>query len=125
MNSFYIFLIRIIHILYLSFVIFTPFSNNKYLKFIYLFIIPFMMIHWKLNNDTCFLTIIEQYFTNSNEGFIARIISPIYKFPHNNNSLSILIYIITIMLWTYCLYTYIDDICKTKKNHLTFIDMIS
>lgn len=59
------------------------------------------MLHWVINNNICFLTVVEQYLSKDKnyKGIIAQIIEPIYDFKKNNESFSKIIYIITFILW--------------------------
>jgi hypothetical protein len=70
-------------------------------------IVPFMILHWILNQNTCVLTIIEKHIrsqlTNAeikNEDcFTCRLIEPIYDFTNDIGSLTVFVYIVTISLW--------------------------
>lgn len=75
-----------------------PFTNSNYLLTNHLIYGIFILIHWILNNDTCFLTKLELYLRNNNEDecFTCKIINPIYKFT--DNQYKIIIYMTTIFL---------------------------
>jgi hypothetical protein len=99
-------LINIIHILYILFVVLVPFTNSNYFLLLHAIIIPFMMFHWIINNNMCFLTLVERYIRIKNglsvsneECFTCRLIEPVYDFEKNNKSSSEFIYIVTISLW--------------------------
>jgi hypothetical protein len=88
------------------FVVVTPFTNSNYFLFLHVIIIPFMMFHWVLNDNTCFLTLVEKYLRTqagqnikNEDCFTCRLIEPIYDFEKDNKTLSDIIYIITIFLW--------------------------
>ena len=68
--------ICIIHIIIFCLIFIIPFTNSNYLLFSYILIVPFIEMHWVMNNEC---------FTN-------KILSPIYKFPNNNESLSMISY---------------------------------
>lgn len=65
-----------------------------------------MMVHWILNNNTCFLTLLEKFIRNKNgisinneDCFTCRLIEPVYDFKKNYNKLSNIIYLGTTSLW--------------------------
>ena len=109
MNNILLNIISFVHILYILFIVIVPFTNSNYLLFLHTIIVPFMIFHWILNDNTCFLTLVEKYIrngfntvkgrTNNDDCFTCRIIEPIYDFEKNNKTMSDLIYIITIFLW--------------------------
>lgn len=73
-------IIFVLHtILFLASVI-IPFTNNKDVLEFYSLVIPFIMFHWVMNDDTCALTQMEMYVTgNEKEGtFFGRLIGPVY-----------------------------------------------
>lgn len=96
------------HFLVVCFVLFVPFFGNNYLLLLHSVIVPFIMLHWIVNDNTCVLSVIEhkirQKMNNGvpidkNECFTAKLINPIYDFKENNKEYSILIYLLTIGLW--------------------------
>ena len=75
-------IIRFLHVLLLVFLLLIPFSNDKYLLKLHLLLIPFLMIHWITNNDTCALTEIEKYLRGTSNGyqtFIGSLVGPVFK----------------------------------------------
>lgn len=100
MTTFFANIITFIHILYILFIVVIPFTNSNYLLFLHTIIVPFMVIHWLLNDNTCFLTLLEKYVRNSTDDcFTCKIIEPIYGFNNNYKHMSDIIYIITLFLW--------------------------
>jgi hypothetical protein len=95
-------IIYLLHILYILFIILTPFSNSNYFLVLHVITIPFMLLHWILNDDTCALTLIEKQLrrdTNNNNCFTYQLISPIYNFTNNYHTFSKSIYVIVLILW--------------------------
>lgn len=99
-------LINIIHYIVILSVLFIPFTNNSFLLLLHSIIIPFILFHWYLNNDTCALTLIEKFVrqkinnkinVKEEDCLTYKIISPIYNFTNYNKSK--IIWIITILLW--------------------------
>jgi hypothetical protein len=102
-------IVRFLHLLVIVFVIIGPFiCSSKMNLLFYISMIVFIMIHWVLMNDTCFLTLMEQFFTGrkSEETFIGKIVKPVYNVTSReiNN--------ITIMLLLFAISKYIYLCCK-------------
>jgi len=98
MRIFLVKTIRLVHIIIILLMFVLPFTNSNYLLTNHLIYGIFILIHWILNNDTCFLTKLELYLRNNNEDecFTCKIINPIYKFT--DNQYKIIIYMTTIFL---------------------------
>ncbi len=60
-NDSLLIMINIIHLIVIIFVLATPFSNSNYLMLLHIIVVPFIMLHWLLNNNTCCLTVVEKY----------------------------------------------------------------
>ena len=118
MNKLLLYLI--VHILTVCFVVLTPFLGNAYFLLLHSILVPFIMLHWILNDNTCVLTTLEKHFrkklnggidVDTNDCFTCRLIDPIYKFNNNNKNYSNVIYIVTIGLWLisvskfYCMFS--------------------
>jgi hypothetical protein len=99
--------INIIHIIFILLIIIIPFSSSNYLLIMYILLVPFIILHWVLNENTCCLTVLEQNIRNKTTGlkinkkdtYIHKLIAPIYDLKKNNQNLSTYIYTITIILW--------------------------
>ncbi len=62
-------------------VVLTPFSNNELLLNAYLVFIPFLVLHWILNNDTCALTELEAYLSGKPvcQTFMDKLVGSVYR----------------------------------------------
>ena len=93
-------IVKIIHILFIIFVILTPFIKNIIwlILVLHIVIIISLIVHWITNQDVCFLTWLECYLKGipSKDSFIHSLVSPIYKIE--NDQLKLLSYIITPLL---------------------------
>jgi hypothetical protein len=102
-NDIILHLIKFIHLLFIIFILSTPFTTFYNLLSLYVVIVPIIMIHWILNNNQCGLTVLEKILSknkeNDDEYFTYKLISPIYDFNKNYNQFSLFIWIITIILW--------------------------
>lgn len=105
MNGLIIRLIQIIHFCVILSVLLVPFTNSNYFLMLHSVFIPFMILHWLTNNNTCVLTTAEKYLKNADtpekeeECFTCKLINPIFDFTKDNEKLTRYIYIITIGMW--------------------------
>ena len=91
MNDILLNFIVLLHLLFVLFVVITPFIGNNYFLLMHSIVIPFVMAHWYLNDNTCFLTVMETSFRyklygkipDPNNCFSYRLIAPIYDFRKN------------------------------------------
>lgn len=74
-----------IHLVIVLLIVGVPFTNQKVLLKKYVIVIPFLIVHWIMNDDTCALTILEKKLRNvsKDEAFIQKVVSPIYKIPND------------------------------------------
>jgi len=116
-------LITVLHLIVIIFIVGAPFSNSNYLLMMHIIIVPFIMFHWYLNNNTCSLTVAEKYIREKTYGyevkdddcFSFKFIAPIYDFNKNNEDYSNFTWIITIALWSLSVYNITD---KYNKNEI-------
>ena len=97
-------IIRNIHIALFCYGLMVPFVGSiKELKS-FSFIIPVLLFHWATNDDTCFLTQLEAYFSNKSNDrtFIGRIVGPIYNL--DDNTLGKFTKSIFFLLWVFVQY---------------------
>jgi hypothetical protein len=87
--------IFMVHLLFILFMVIIPFTENSLLHILHITTTVTLLVHWVLNSDACFLSLLESKIRNIEytESFISRIVSPVYKL--NDNSV---VYIITILL---------------------------
>ena len=71
-------IIQFIHIIVRIFLVATPFLGNDYYLSLHLFIVPFVLLHWVMNQTVCVLTLLENWLF-PNENFFDKIFTPIYK----------------------------------------------
>lgn len=131
LNDSLIILINIIHLIVIIFVLTAPFSDSNYLMLLHTIVIPFIILHWVLNNNTCCLTIAEKYIREKNTGatvkeddcFTYKLVAPIYDFNKDHQTFSTFIYIITIGLWSVSVYNlsskYVNNKIKSINDLCT------
>ncbi len=111
MNEFMLYMIVVLHFVFVLFVVLTPFIGNNYFLLLHAIIVPFVMAHWYTNDNNCALTMMEKKLRlnlygeepDPNDCFTYNLIAPVYDFKKNNNDMSFVIYIVTIALWGYTL----------------------
>jgi hypothetical protein len=112
LNESILMLITVLHLIVIFFIILAPFSGSNYLLSLHSIIVPFIILHWWLNNNTCSLTLAEQiirkqtYGTDvkSDDCFTYKFIAPIYDFNKNYSSYSTFTYITALSLWGVSIY---------------------
>ncbi len=127
-NNILLFLINVIHILVILFVVITPFTNSLFLLSLHSFIVPFIMLHWLLNNDTCAITVAEKFVrtkmnggqvVNDNDCLSYKVIGPVYNFMNDNVDYSKWTWTMTFTLW---LITIIKLYYKYENGELSNIN---
>ena len=102
-----ILVVKIIHLALILFVLITPFFNSIPLLIIHIATVISLLLHWSVNNDTCFLTLVEAKLRgiNNSESFIHSIVSPVYKFTEVDvNNISYILITILGLISTVKLY---------------------
>lgn len=92
--------VRAIHILFIVWMIYAPFSGREDMLVLHAIVAPFLMLHWILSDAGCILTQIEKYLRgldHESESFIHSIVAPIYVI--DDRSLKPCIFGSTIVLW--------------------------
>lgn len=99
-------IITLLHVMFVIFVLITPFFNSNYFLFIHFIFIPFLILHWICNDNTCVLTVVERKLrkeiykeVDENDCITCKLIEPVYDFRKNHKTFSVIIYGITISLW--------------------------
>ena len=67
----------------------VPFTKNKKQLEFYSLFIPFLFLHWSLNDDNCALTSMEKLITGKQDNkdtFVGSIIGPIYNLDDSDIS---------------------------------------
>ena len=123
-------LVVLIHIIFVIFIIVTPFTNSTYFLLLHAIVTPFIMIHWSLNDNSCALTTFEKKLRTKINGienatkqcFSCKIIEPIYDFKNNYKERATFIYICTTILW---LISVLKLYRKYKNKEITkFVDLM-
>tara|TARA_Y100001980_G_C14556862_1_gene351642 strand:- start:40950 stop:41312 length:363 start_codon:yes stop_codon:yes gene_type:complete len=87
-------IIRLIHISIILYVLFGWIFTHKIIWYSILIIVPLLEIHWKTNNDQCFLTTIEKKLRkseNDNSTFVGNLSKKYIKIEPSERILSLII----------------------------------
>lgn len=89
----------VLHLLFVAWVLITPFTHNEPMLVLHLVILPFLWFHWWMNDDTCALTLMERHLRGvpSTESFFHNLVSPVYKIK--DSDLQSMSWLITVVLW--------------------------
>lgn len=100
-------IVWVLHILFVVFVIYAPFSSHPQLVVMHAITIPFVCFHWMLANDTCCLTLCERWLRGceAKESFFHNLVSPVYNAAVpgagiSDETLSKWIWAATLLLWS-------------------------
>ena len=110
--------IWILHIILMIVVVYSPFSKNERMLKLNMLLIPFLILHWITNNDTCALTELEKYIRNTKntyDTFFGMLVGPVFKLNNIDNLGRYAIYASSITLWILSLYEY-KNLLKKRKT---------
>ncbi len=118
-------ILTLIHSLIIVFVLITPFFGSNYFLVLHSFVVPFIVMHWLVNQSICSLTLTEKIMRKKLFGdsdidncISCKLIQPIYDYRANNINQSKMIYLIVISLW---LITIARLYLKVRNGELTKI----
>lgn len=126
MNELVLYMIVVLHFVFVLFIILTPFIGNNYFLLLHAIIVPFVMLHWYTNDNNCALTMMEKKIRKNlygeepdpNDCFTYNLIAPVYDFKKNNNDMSTMIYIVMFALWGYTLLRLYNNYMDGKLSSL-------
>ena len=112
-------IIQLIHSLLILYIILVPWINRPQQLFVVQILLT-IVFRWITNQDACFLTYLESAVSNKNvdEGFIYRIVSPVFKV--HESKFNKLLYFLAITWATILLISYVD----TLPENFTQISLI-
>lgn len=89
----------LLHIMFVLWVVITPFTHNEPMLVLHLMVMPFLWFHWVLADDTCALTLMERHLRGvpSDESFFHNLVSPVYKI--RDKDLRAASWIASVVLW--------------------------
>lgn len=116
--------ITFLHLLFTLFIMLAPITNSNYLQLLHSVFVPFLVVHWELNDHTCAVTIMERYIRKyvmeeeykENECITCRLVEPVYDFKNNHKAFTKFIYSTTLALWLISLSSLY---CKYSSGYIT------
>lgn len=109
--------IWVLHMLFVVWMVVTPFTNNEPNLVLHLFVGPFLWFHWIMNEDACSLTLMEMKLRgiqDCKESFFHHVVSPIYK-PRDED--------IRVMAWMASIGLWLVTLSKVLKRPQMIGDM--
>jgi hypothetical protein len=94
-----IFVVRLVHVAFVAWMVWAPFSNNDAMLVLHAMVCPFLFLHWATSSDGCALTIIEAKLRGVplRESFVHGIVAPIYVIP--DHAVRRTVFVATLGLW--------------------------
>jgi hypothetical protein len=111
MQSYVLNIITVLHVMFIIFVVSIPFTNSNYFLTVHAILIPFLMLHWITQDNSCVLTLVERYVRYKINGgkvdedeeencFTCKLIEPIYSVNQGKRAeWSMFLYTASILLW--------------------------
>jgi uncharacterized membrane protein len=106
-------LIWLLHIVFVIFFVVAPFTNCKPLLLLHAMTGVLLFTHWYLNNDDCFLTLVECKlrgiaYNERQESFFWNLVNPIYKFE-SDQEMRRAVWMVSIGLWLITMFKIYKD----------------
>lgn len=73
--------VALAHAAFLVFMVAAPFGSCRQALVLHALVTPFLWVHWILNDDTCFLTLVEKRvrgLQDNTDSFMHQLVSPVY-----------------------------------------------
>lgn len=89
----------LLHLLFVLWVIVTPFRQNEPMLVLHVCIMPLLWVHWLTWQDTCALTLLERWLrgVDSSESFFHNLVSPVYVI--RDDQLRAVCWVASVLLW--------------------------
>jgi hypothetical protein len=94
----------VLHCLFIAWVLLAPWSSSWEVAALHALVVPFVCLHWVLNDDTCVLTWLECSLRGvpAHASFVHQLVGPIYKFQAQHASAAA--WVASFALWCVSLY---------------------
>jgi len=101
--------VSFLHLLVLFWVLVAPF--HKDLRVSYVVLMPIIMIHWVILDDSCILTLLEKHIRgcSGDESYVHRFVSKIYNVPDG---------VLGVLTWVYALTTWFYAVSQVSWKEL-------
>ncbi|KAF6252664.1 hypothetical protein COO60DRAFT_1643783 [Scenedesmus sp. NREL 46B-D3] len=97
--------VRAVHIALMAWVVLVPWVGSCDAALLHALMMPFLFLHWALNDDACCLTWLECTLRGVpvSSSFVHSLVSPVYKFP-SEHAASSAVWAAAVGLWLVGLY---------------------
>lgn len=116
MTEFALLAIRVLHAIFVVFMIVAPFLPDMELVSLHFILVPFLYLHWLTNDATCFLTVVEKSVrgVGDDKSFFHSLLAPVYQFHKDDVNYGV--WIASYALWLVSLYRLQREDFATLKN---------
>jgi hypothetical protein len=92
-------IVRAVHVGVIAFVLLAPFSSDPSVVRAHVWLVPFLWVHWLLNNDACALTVLECKLRGvpTEASFVHSVVSPVYRITQT--SAKTLAWVASLLVW--------------------------
>lgn len=103
-------LFSFLHYVFIAYVVAIPlFSSSPHLLGLHILILLSLLTHWYMNNDVCFLTMLEHRFfpregARKEDLFFQRLVGPVYNVQHRD------VHILTLVILLVTVYKYLQHV---------------
>ena len=114
-------IVSILHVAFITFMLLAPFSPFPTAVWAHAVIVPFLLFHWAVNDDTCFLTLVERKLRgleHNDLSFFHSLVSPIYKLPNHVVGKGVWVITIALGLISWCRIIHAWRSNRNKKYEL-------
>ena len=117
-------IIKSIHILFILFILITPFTCKAMLWILHISFTITILIHWYMNNNICCLSATEAYFRGIpyTESFTHDIIAPVYDFLNISTGWDTICYVLLISLMAVSIYKIYNNYDEIKSKLLNIFN---
>lgn len=111
-------IITALHLAYVAFVAWAPFSGHRGAMVLHALTTPMLWVHWLLNDDQCALTLLEKAVrgVEDDRSFFHALVSPVYKV--RDADLRVACWAASVALWLVCVsrLTWADVVEELRWN---------
>lgn len=103
-------LVSFLHFLVLFWALVAPF--HKELQVSYVVLMPIIMIHWIIMDDSCILTVLEKHIRgcSGDESYVHKFVSKIYNVPDG---------VLGKLMWVYAIVTWLYAVSQVSWEDIT------
>lgn len=103
--------VRVLHLAVVAFVLLAPFSHDAFVIRMHVWLVPFLWMHWALNDDSCALTLLECKLRGvpADKSFVHSLVGPVYHVGQTSASW---------LAWTASLLAWCTAMARARQMHV-------